>query len=153
VEGSVVARFVVAPDGSVKDPTILRSLNPACDAEALRVIGIMPRWEPGSHKGQLATVFYTLPILFKLSAPKKEGAASPKEIGREAAKKIEEAQSGDQTPSGVTVIVDGKQIPFSDLSSIAPETIESIQVNKDKEDPSKGTIIVTSKKTVVVTGK
>lgn len=66
-EGRVIVRFVVDENGKVVDPTILRGLSPECDAEALRVVKAMPNWTPGTEKGKVVAVYYTLPLLFRLS--------------------------------------------------------------------------------------
>ncbi|MDR2805086.1 MAG: TonB family protein [Dysgonamonadaceae bacterium] len=66
IQGRVVIRFVVGPDGSVGAPEIVRSLDPSCDKEALRAIKKMPKWIPGKQNGQAVSVYYTLPVLFKL---------------------------------------------------------------------------------------
>jgi protein TonB len=66
IEGRVILRFVVGPDGSVTDVEILRSLDPSCDKEAVRVIKKMPKWVPGKQNGNAVSVYYTLPVLFKL---------------------------------------------------------------------------------------
>ena len=66
IEGRVVVRFVVQKDGSVSDAVVTKSLNPVCDAEALRVVNEMPAWEPGVQKGKKVPVFFSLPIEYKL---------------------------------------------------------------------------------------
>ncbi|GAA4458059.1 energy transducer TonB [Rurimicrobium arvi] len=66
IEGTVHIKFVVKDDGSISDPQIMRSLSPDCDREALRVIGLMPKWKPGKQNGASVNVFYNLPISFKL---------------------------------------------------------------------------------------
>lgn len=66
IEGRVVIRFVVGKDGSVSDAQILRSLDPSCDKEAMRVVRSMPKWVPGKQNGRNVPVYYTLPVLFKL---------------------------------------------------------------------------------------
>jgi TonB family protein len=66
IEGRVVVRFVVNKDGSIKDIEILRSLNPECDREAVRVIKNMLNWTPGRQNGIAVPVYYTFPITFKL---------------------------------------------------------------------------------------
>ncbi len=65
-EGRVVVRFVVGADGYVKQPEVIRSVSPSLDAEALRVIGSMPRWEPGVNNGKPVDCQYTIPVSFKL---------------------------------------------------------------------------------------
>ncbi len=65
-EGSrVITSFVVRKDGSVTDAKIVRGVDPLIDAEALRVIGLMPKWEPGRQRGQAVDVKYTLPFIFR----------------------------------------------------------------------------------------
>ncbi len=66
IQGNVVLRFVVSKDGSVTDVTIMRSLDPSCDKEAIRVVKSMPKWIPGRQNGIPVAVFYTLPIRFRL---------------------------------------------------------------------------------------
>ena len=66
VEGRVIVQFVVGKDGSILNPKVVRSVNPELDAEALRVVGIMPKWTPGKQRGKAVPVTYTLPISFYL---------------------------------------------------------------------------------------
>jgi TonB family protein len=66
IQGRVVLRFVVTPDGSVEYVEVQRSLDPSCDKEAVRVVKEMPKWVPGKQNGNAVYVYYTLPILFKL---------------------------------------------------------------------------------------
>lgn len=66
IEGRVVIRFVVGKDGKVSDAQVLRSLDPSCDKEAIRVVKSMPTWVPGMQNGRKVPVYYTLPVLFKL---------------------------------------------------------------------------------------
>lgn len=67
VQGRVTVQFIVDKDGSIDDVKILRSVNPDLDAEAIRVIKMMPRWEPGTHKGKPVRVKYTVPVMFRLT--------------------------------------------------------------------------------------
>jgi protein TonB len=66
IEGRVVIRFVVTKEGSVSDVQVVRSLDPSCDKEAVRVVKTMPKWVPGKQNGRNVPVYYTLPVLFKL---------------------------------------------------------------------------------------
>jgi len=66
IQGRVVLRFVVSPDGSVGQVEVQRSLDPSCDKEAQRVVKKMPKWLPGKQNGNAVYVYYTLPVLFKL---------------------------------------------------------------------------------------
>ena len=67
VEGQVFVEFYVEKDGSITVGKVLHGIGYGCDEEALRVIGLMPKWEPGSQRGTRVRVRYTLPINFKLS--------------------------------------------------------------------------------------
>jgi len=66
VYGRVTLRFVIDKDGRLLDPEIIRGVDPALDAEALRVVLSSPRWTPGKQRGKAVKVSYTFPIYFKL---------------------------------------------------------------------------------------
>ena len=66
IQGRVVCQFVVGSDGSVRDIKVVRSLDPSCDKEAVRVIQSMPKWIPGRQNGKAVSVRYTLPVIFRL---------------------------------------------------------------------------------------
>lgn len=70
-EGRVVVSFVVERNGALTDLEILRPLSPAFNAEALRVVKAMPRWNPGRQYMNgygLVPVRarYNVPITFKI---------------------------------------------------------------------------------------
>ena len=66
VQGRVICSFVVDKKGNIVEPNIIRGIDPSLDAEALRVIGMMPRWTPGRQDGKAVRVLYTVPITFRL---------------------------------------------------------------------------------------
>ena len=66
VQGRVIVQFVVDTDGSILEPNVVRGVNPELDAEALRVISIMPKWKPGKQRGKAVRVKYTIPVMFRL---------------------------------------------------------------------------------------
>ena len=68
---SVIVNFVVEKDGSISDIQVVRGVDPALDVEAMRVIGSMPKWNPGKQRGQEVRVRFTLPLEFRLP-PKDE---------------------------------------------------------------------------------
>lgn len=65
-QGRVVVQFVVDKDGSITDAKIVKSVSSELDAEALRVVKIMPKWTPGEQKGEKVRVKFTLPVQFQL---------------------------------------------------------------------------------------
>lgn len=66
VQGRVICSFVVDKKGNIVEPKIIRGIDPSLDAEALRVIGMMPRWTPGRQDGKAVRVLYTVPITSRL---------------------------------------------------------------------------------------
>ncbi len=66
IQGRVVVVFVVDEKGNLSDVKVARSVEPSLDAEAVRVVKSMPRWNPGIEKGKAVKVRYTLPVTFRL---------------------------------------------------------------------------------------
>ena len=66
VQGRVICSFVVDKKGNIVEPKIIRGIDPSLDAEALRVIVIIPRWTPCRQDGKAVRVLYTVPITFRL---------------------------------------------------------------------------------------
>jgi TonB family protein len=65
-EGTVLVQFVVDPAGKIILPKVVKGVSAALDAEALRVVHLMPAWTPGKQGGKAVNVAYTVPISFKL---------------------------------------------------------------------------------------
>ncbi len=66
--GQVVVKFVVFKDGTVGNIGIMKSLAPAEDEEAMRVVKAMPKWIPGKLKGEDVNVEMGLPVRFDFLA-------------------------------------------------------------------------------------
>lgn len=66
-QGRVIVRFKIMPDGKVTDASVIRAVDPSLDAEALRVIGSLPEFEPGKQGGVPVPVWYMVPISFTLT--------------------------------------------------------------------------------------
>ena len=66
IQGRVIVQFVVDKDGSIKNVRTLRGVNSDLDAEAIRVIQSMPKWKPGTQKGEPVKVKYTIPVMFRI---------------------------------------------------------------------------------------
>lgn len=64
VTGTVLTSFTIGPDGRVSSPGVVKSLSPECDAEALRVLTLMPAWKPATRKGQPVAIQVQLPVPF-----------------------------------------------------------------------------------------
>jgi TonB family protein len=65
-EGRVIIRFIVNTQGNVEKPVVLKSVHPALDNEALRVVRMLKGFTPGSQEGKPVSVYYILPITFAL---------------------------------------------------------------------------------------
>ena len=134
IQGRVILRFVVTPEGKVSNPTILRGVSPSIDAEAIRVVSAIPeRFIPGTVGGEPVSVNYHLPIVFKLNS------------GSKAPKTIPEKPSG-KKPS---VYINGRLAGNTDiLPSIDEKTIKSVDVLKPgNEEYPDGAIMITLKDT------
>ena len=70
IEGRVILKFIVEKDGSLSDSTVIHSVHPMVDREALRLVGQMPKWNPGKRAGIPVRVRYCFPIKFKLGESK-----------------------------------------------------------------------------------
>jgi len=66
VGGRVLVMFVVETDGSMSNVRVAKKIFPSLDAEALRVVKAMPKWNPGKEKGKPVRVNFTIPIVFSL---------------------------------------------------------------------------------------
>ncbi|MCK5065887.1 MAG: energy transducer TonB [Bacteroidales bacterium] len=66
VSGRVIIQFAVNKVGKVVDAKIVRSVDPALDKEAVRVVMSSPKWAPGKQRGKAVKVLFTFPINFVL---------------------------------------------------------------------------------------
>ena len=65
VTGRVIVTFNIGKDGTISDAKVTKSLSPACDKEALRVVKAMPKWHPGKQLGKAVVTRFSLPVTFK----------------------------------------------------------------------------------------
>ena len=66
VQGRVVVQFVVDKTGKVGEVKVVRNVDKDLDREAIRVCQALPKFTPGRQNGRPVSVWYTLPIQFKL---------------------------------------------------------------------------------------
>lgn len=121
IQGRVVIQFVVSANGKVTDPHVLRGVSHELDAEALRVVQLLPDFTPGYVDGKPVACHFTLPVNFKLQSDAKDAAAAP------------------------AIFVDGKLYAGSS-SDINPETIERIDMIKNDPEYPDGKVMITLKK-------
>jgi len=65
--GVVFVSFVIEPDGSVTNIQIENGLGDGCNEEVLRVIRLMPKWNPGKHNGKAVRTKYYLPVRLSIT--------------------------------------------------------------------------------------
>jgi len=70
IQGTVYISFIVNREGSVTDVKLLRGIGSGCDEEAVRVVKLLPKWNPGKQGGKTVNVLFNMPIYFKLSGKK-----------------------------------------------------------------------------------
>ena len=66
IQGKVIIRFCVTPDGGVSLASVLKGVSPELDAEAIRVVNTLPEFQPGRQGGKAVPVWYMVPIEFSL---------------------------------------------------------------------------------------
>lgn len=66
IEGRVIVSFVVSKTGEPTNIKVVRGADESMNAEAVRVISMMPPWLPGTKSGDIIMVSYNQAITFKL---------------------------------------------------------------------------------------
>ena len=66
IGGRVIVQFIIDETGQVGEVKVVRPISEELDAEAVRVVKALPKFEPGRQDGEAVSVWYTLPISFKL---------------------------------------------------------------------------------------
>ncbi len=64
IMGTVLVSFIINKEGVIENPKVLRPLDEALDAEAIKLITKMPAWEPGKYNGKNVVVKYMIPISY-----------------------------------------------------------------------------------------
>ena len=149
IEGRVIVQFLVKENGKVADIKVMRGVTPELDAEAMRVVGLMPDWIPGKQRGKAVAVKYTMPIMFRLQNQEPEKEAY-QHISLKVDKEANQANvdvaknylrtRGDENSSLVyAVVVDGKEIGIGAeaFKKIPVETIEHMEVLSAKNAMAK----------------
>lgn len=67
IGGKVIVRFCVTSKGGVDQVSVIKGVDPALDAEAIRVVKTIPAFKPGKQGGKPVPVWFTVPIIFQIS--------------------------------------------------------------------------------------
>ncbi len=69
IEGRVFVKFTIKENGMVADVHVISKdkLGYGCEEAAVAVIEKMPRWKPGLQNGIPVSVYYNLPIRFRMN--------------------------------------------------------------------------------------
>ena len=169
-QGRVIVQFIVQKDGSLSDLHVLRPVDPWLDAEAIRVIGTMPKWKPGMQGGQAVAVKFTLPVTFMLEGTNNKPKAGDNDIVV-VGYGVTPAPQKSEVPVAIIqmfqngkdglgkeealpmVLIDQTEASTETMNKLDPQCIESISVLKDAsatdiygEKGKNGVILITTKK-------
>lgn len=152
IQGRVVVSFVVNKDGTVKDAKIVRSVDKSIDAEALRVISAMPKWQPGYQDGKAVSVRYTVPVTFRLTGESRQIQSA--EAGND---NINVKMSSDNNNVNISFkdtryyVINGVHVDAAEVKKISADKIKEIVVLKGEkaiekfgEQARDGAIVVTT---------
>ena len=147
IQGNVFVSFVVEKDGSLTDIKVDRKLGFGTDEEALRVLKLSKRWNPGMQNGKAVRVKYNIPIKFSLNGEMNESKSNVV-----ASIKLKSYADAKDAP---LVVLDSEVKDASILKDLDPKKVESISVLKSANATSlygknaeNGAIIIVSKKAV-----
>lgn len=110
-QGRVTVQFVVEKDGSITNVKILRGIDPELDKEAIRVISAMPKWKPGTQRGEAVRVRFTVPVMFRLTEDKTPVKYAPIESKIDEMVVVGYAPKGTTAPEEGTVFEVVEQMP------------------------------------------
>ena len=72
IEGKVVVRFYVNTEGNVEGISVIKGIDPALDAEAIRDVSHLKAFKPGMQGGKAVDVWYMVPVNFALQKPEQK---------------------------------------------------------------------------------
>jgi TonB family protein len=67
IQGRVIIKFIVDEAGNVKNPEVVRGVDPLLDEAALELMRKCPQWTAGMQGGVPVKVYFNLPINFALN--------------------------------------------------------------------------------------
>jgi protein TonB len=70
IQGKVIVKFCVTAQGGVSMLSVMKSVDPELDQEAMRVIRTITKFNPGKKDGVAVPVWFLVPIAFALTEVK-----------------------------------------------------------------------------------
>jgi TonB family protein len=127
MSGKVFVQWVVDKKGNVTNVKVVRGVDPALDAEAVRVVKSSPQWTPGRQRGKAVDVQMTTPIVFVLdnSHESKTGLF----YGQPEGEKV--------------YFIDGKKASEKEALNLDPNTIANVYSIKGKKAQEEAILITT----------
>lgn len=116
IQGRVVVKFKVQADGSISDANVHVGVDSLLDAEAVRVINRMSKFNPATENGVPVASWYTLPISFRISGP------SPKKTDSDGATTVEPEYPGGK-PAMMKFLMDNLKYPAKAVEAKAEGTV------------------------------
>lgn len=129
VQGRVFLSFVVSAQGDIGDIQITKGLGFGLDAEAVRLVNSMPRWQPGKQNGLAVAVRFNLPINFVLALQEETTPDQQKPPTTLTLKGRDPERQGNETFSPPLILLNGQEYNGS-LESVQSDAIESVSVLK-----------------------
>lgn len=80
IQGKVFVGFIIEPDGSVSNVTLLKGVDKSLDDEALRVVRSSPPWKPGKQRGSEVPVRFSITVNFALQAADQPMKINPDDV-------------------------------------------------------------------------
>ena len=66
IQGKVLVKFTIEKDGSISDITVVKSVHKSLDDEAIRLVKLMPKWQPATNNEEVVRSNFTMPFTFVL---------------------------------------------------------------------------------------
>lgn len=123
ISGIVLVNFTIDNEGEVQNIKVMQGISPECDAEAMRITGLLKGWSPGVRHGQPVDITVSMPVEFKSDKKTNPGTVSGRITEKTSGKPVE----------GAFVIVKG--------TSVGSVTIEEGAYQIDLPSESKELVI------------
>ncbi len=160
IEGRVIVNMIIEEDGSLSNIKVVRGENQNFNEEALRVVKMSPKWQPGIQNGKNVNTNFTTPINFSLGKITGTGQINPENKEKKSVNIVSTQDGQVNNMANVSLpadkqplyIINGKEITAEKMNKISPNDIASINVVKDKTAIEKygkkgknGVVIITLK--------